>query len=175
MPEFSLHPFPGQDSNGFSLRGAIARTNQTITLSFLLQGKLDDIVLPAATEQTRCDNLWQATCFEIFWAEEGKKNYWELNLAPNGAWNVYAFTDYRTGMRQEDGVAAPAIKTTRTPESFSLTAELDIAPLHANNAPLRVGVSAVLAHRDTRLSYWALAHPEAKPDFHAPQSFLLRL
>jgi len=175
MPEFSLHPFPDQDSGGVSIQGAIERTTQTIALSFLLQGTMDDLVLPSTTEQTRCDNLWQATCLEMFWAEEGAKNYWELNLAPTGAWNVYAFSDYRTGMRQEERVAAPAIATTRTPESFSLNAELDIASLHAANAPLRVGVSAILAHRDARLSYWALAHPEAKPNFHAPQSFLLRL
>ncbi|MCX5865153.1 MAG: DOMON-like domain-containing protein [Deltaproteobacteria bacterium] len=175
MPEFDLHPFPGQDSGGVSIQGTIARTPQAITLSFFLQGNLGDLVLPTATERNRCDNLWQATCLEMFWAEEGTKNYWELNLAPNGGWNVYAFTDYRTGMRQEDRIAAPAITTTRTPERFSLTAELDIAPLHANNALLRVGISAVIQYRDTRLSYWAFAHPEAKPDFHAPQSFLLRL
>jgi hypothetical protein len=175
MPEFSLHPFPGQGSQGMSIQGNIARTGQIITLSFLLQGNLDDLALPAATDRTRCDNLWQATCFEMFWAEEGAKNYWELNLAPNRAWNVYGFTDYRTGMRQEERVAAPAIITTRSAESFTLTAELDIAPFHADQPPLRVGISAVLAHHDTRLSYWALAHPEEKPNFHAPQGFLLRL
>ncbi|MFA6900938.1 MAG: hypothetical protein WC256_12120, partial [Desulfurivibrionaceae bacterium] len=107
--------------------------------------------------------------------EEGEKNYWELNLAPSGAWNVYAFTEYRTGMRQEDRVGEPRIETARTPDTFSLTAELGIGTLHADNAPLRVGVSGVLQHRDTRLSYWALAHPEEKPDFHAPQFFLLRV
>jgi len=175
MTAFTLHPFPGQDSNGLTIHGTIARTPQTITLSFVLQGNMADLVLPTTTERTRCDNLWQATCLEMFWAEEGAKNYWELNLAPNGAWNVYAFNDYRSGMRQEERVAAPAIATTRTAESFSLTAELEIAPLHANNAPLRVGINAVLQHRDTRLSYWALAHPEEKPNFHTPQGFLLRL
>jgi hypothetical protein len=175
MPEFSLLPFPGQNSGGISIQGVIERTPQTIALSFLLQGNLHDIVLPDATERTRCDNLWQATCFEMFWTEEGAKNYWEMNLAPTGAWNIYAFSDYRTGMRQEDGMIAPVIATTRTPKSFTLTAELDIASLHAGQPPLRVGISGVLAHRDTRLSYWALAHPDAKPNFHTPQAFLLRL
>lgn len=175
MPEFDLHPFPGQDSGGVTIHGAIERASQTLVLSFLLQGNLADLVLPATAEQTRRDNLWQATCLEMFWMEEGKKNYWELNLAPTGAWNVYAFSDYRTGMRQEDGVAAPAISTSRTPENFTLTAELDIAPLHAADIPLRVGISTILMHRDARLSYWALAHPEAKPDFHAPAGFILRV
>ena len=175
MTGFSLHPFPGQDSGGMTIQGSIERTPESLAISFLLQGNLRDLVLPPTAERQRCDNLWQATCFEMFWAAAGATNYWELNLAPSGAWNVYGFTDYRTGMRQEERVAAPAIATSRTAESFSLTAELDITPLHTAQPPLRVGISAVCQHRDARLSYWALAHPEEKPDFHAPQTFLLRL
>lgn len=175
MTGFSLQPFPGQNSDGVTIRTTVERTERAITVSFLLQGNMDDIVLPAASEPKRRDNLWQATCFELFWGEEGKTNYWELNLAPTGAWNVYAFTDYRTGMRQEEQVAEPIITTARTPDTFSLTAELEIADLHAARAPLRIGISTVIQHQDNRLSYWALAHPAEKPDFHAPQTFLLRV
>ena len=174
MTGFTLHPFSGQSSGGVTIKGDITHTHQAIVLSFVLQGNLGDIVLPAATEQRRDDNLWQTTCLEMFWAEEGRQNYWELNLAPNGAWNVYAFAEYRTGMHREERVAEPRIEIQHTPERFSLTAELDITSLHADNAPLRVGVSAVLQHRDSRLSYWALTHSAERPDFHAPQSFLLR-
>ncbi|HIJ90383.1 MAG: DOMON-like domain-containing protein [Desulfobulbaceae bacterium] len=175
MTPFSLHPFPGQNSGGVNIHGAIERTNRAILLSFLLQGNLCDLVLPTAAEPKRCDNLWQSTCLELFWAEEGGKNYWELNLAPTGDWNVYAFTDYRTGMHQEDRVAGPLTETHRTEDSFSLTGELKITNLHGGHTPLRVGISAVLQHRNNRLSYWALAHPEEKPDFHAPRTFLLQL
>lgn len=174
MIAFNLHPFPGQDSGGVSIQGGIERTDKTIVLSFVLQGNLDDIVLPDVAERTRRDNLWQATCLEMFWAEEGEKNYWELNVAPNGAWNVYAFTDYRAGMQREERIQEPLVKIQHTPDSFALTVELGIGSLHAEHASLRVGISGVLKHRDARLSYWALAHPAEKPDFHAPQSFLLR-
>ncbi|MBU2538364.1 MAG: DOMON-like domain-containing protein [Proteobacteria bacterium] len=175
MTGFSLHPFPGQDSRGLAIHGTIERTERAIAISFLLQGNMNDIVLPTAPEPKRCDNLWQATCFEMFWGEEGKTRYWELNLAPTGAWNVYAFTDYRTEMRQEERIAEPVITTARTPDTFSLTAELEIANLHAAQSPLRIGISTVIQHQDNRLSYWALAHPAEKPDFHAPQTFLIRV
>ena len=175
MPEFNLHPFSGRDCGGVTIQGAVERTPQTIVLSFLLQGNLSDLVLPDATERTRRDNLWQSTCLELFWAEDGKKNYWELNLAPTGDWNVYAFTDYRTGMHQENRIADPLAQTEHTTDGFSLTATLETGNLHAGRTPIRVGVSAVLKHHDSRLSYWALAHPEARPDFHAPQAFLLRM
>jgi hypothetical protein len=178
MTAFTLHPFPGPDFNdacGLTITGAVERTDQTLMLSILLQGDLGGLVLPPATERTRSDNLWQSTCLEMFWAEEGEKNYWELNVAPSGAWNIYAFTEYRTGMHREERIAEPRIEIQRAPESFSLTAELGIGSLHAGNAPLRIGVSGVLQHRDSRLSYWALAHTADRPDFHAPQAFLLRV
>lgn len=175
MTDFRLHPFPGQDSGGVTIRGGIARTEQALMLSFVLHGNLGGLLFPDAPEEKRCDNLWQATCLEMFWSEEGKKSYWELNLAPSEAWNVYAFTDYRTGMREEERIGEPIITTHRTAASFSLTAELRIDSLHPGNPPLRVGVSGVLKHRDSRLSYWALAHPAERPDFHAPRGFLLRV
>ena len=176
MTDFILHPFPGQDSGGVTIQGTIARPPKGLALSFVLQGNMDGLVLPPAAERTRCDNLWQSTCLEMFWAEEGKKNYWELNLAPSGAWNVYAFTDYRTGMQREERIQDPLLKIQQhTSDTFALTVELEISSLHAEHASLRLGISAVLEHRDSRLSYWALAHPEAKPDFHAPKAFLLRL
>ena len=174
MTDFTLHPFPGQDSGGVTIQGSIECVPRAILLSFVLQGNLGDLVLPPATARPRSDNLWQATCLEMFWAEEGQKKYWELNLAPSGAWNVYAFTDYRTGMQREERIQEPPLKIQHTPDTFALTVELGIGSLHAEQASLRVGISAVLAHRDSRLSYWALAHPAGKPDFHAPQSFLLR-
>ena len=67
------------------------------------------------------------------------------------------------------------MKTGRTADSFSLSTELEITDLHAENTPLLVGVSGVLQHQDSRLSYWALIHPAERPDFHAPQGFLLRV
>ena len=51
MTAFSLHPFPGQDSGGVTIQGGIERTDQTMALSFLLQGNLGDLVLPIAAAQ----------------------------------------------------------------------------------------------------------------------------
>jgi hypothetical protein len=38
-----------------------------------------------------------------------------------------------------------------------------------------LGLSAVLEENDGTKSYWALAHPGDKPDFHAPGCFAARL
>jgi hypothetical protein len=38
--------------------------------------------------------------------------------------------------------------------------------------PWRYGLSAVIEEEGGNLSYWAIAHPEGKPDFHAPACFV---
>jgi hypothetical protein len=38
-----------------------------------------------------------------------------------------------------------------------------------------LGLSAVLEEKDGTKSYWALAHPREKPDFHDPGCFAARL
>jgi hypothetical protein len=42
-------------------------------------------------------------------------------------------------------------------------------------AALRLALAAVIEERRGRLSYWGLAHPPGKPDFHHPENFLVRL
>ncbi|QLQ12045.1 MAG: hypothetical protein HZY74_00360 [Brevundimonas sp.] len=41
--------------------------------------------------------------------------------------------------------------------------------------PCRIGLTAVIEDTDGTISYWALAHPSDKPDFHHPDSFVLEL
>ncbi len=41
--------------------------------------------------------------------------------------------------------------------------------------PLKLGLSVVIEDVDGNLTYWALAHPSDKPDFHHPDSFVLTL
>lgn len=175
MSEFRLFPFPGQDGEGLSIEGSVRIKGLKLAFSFALRGGLADIILPPATEPGRRDGLWQSTCFELFWAEEERENYWELNLAPSGAWNVYAFTAYRAGMGQEERVPPPRIRTRRTTGGFLLAALLDLKGLSARMPALRLGISAIIARRDGSLGYWALSHPGNRPDFHDPRGFLLKL
>ena len=44
-----------------------------------------------------------------------------------------------------------------------------------DGAPWLAGLSAVIEEAQGALSYWALAHPSDKPDFHHPDSFVLDL
>lgn len=67
-------------------------------------------------------------------------------------------------------VAAPEMEVRVRPERLELLALISIPA-----EPSAVALSAVIEETDGRKSYWALAHPAAKPDFHHPDSFVHEL
>jgi hypothetical protein len=145
-----------------------------------LSGDLAGVVLPPPSEgpPTRADGLWQHTCFELFLAAEGQAPYWEVNLAPNGAWNLYRLADYRQGLTPVVDRATLPFTVTRTAEALELALDLLLPPELSQTCrpqPLRVGVSAVIERQGGALSYWALAHGGPEADFHRREDFLLRL
>ncbi len=147
-----------------------------IRVCYTLTGPLDDLRLPpSVSAPERRDNLWQESCLEFFLAEHGAEEYWEVNLSPCGHWNVYHFDRYRENMRQEGNVVSLPCRASRSRHAFTLEAILDPRGMGITGKSLLAGVSAVLLSRDNVLSYWALAHPAEKPDFHLRKSFLLAL
>ena len=65
---------------------------------------------------------------------------------------------------------------TRTDEDqFVLAVALDLADAPDLAGALRLGASAVIETADGALSYWALAHPAGRPDFHHADGFALDL
>lgn len=57
-----------------------------------------DLVTPAPAPPRRADELWKATCFELFIRPEEGNGYYEFNFAPSGEWAAYRFGGYRAGM-----------------------------------------------------------------------------
>jgi hypothetical protein len=51
------------------------------------------------------------------------------------------------------------------------TVELRSLLALSRQSPWRVGLSAVIEDTSGRKSYWALAHPPGKPDFHHEDCF----
>jgi hypothetical protein len=120
------------------------------------------------------DELWRHTCFEAFVG--AGVAYYEFNFAPSTHWAVYRFTGYRSGMRVATEVSAPEITVEERPERYSLQALLNLDQLLLpRDATLRLGLSAVIEENGGQRSYWALAHPPGKPDFHHSDCFTVEL
>ena len=149
----------------------------TLTVTYVLEGELDRLRVPAPRPPRIGDRLWQHTCFEIFIRRQSSPEYHEFNLALSGEWAAYAFERYREGAPLMDETLNPQITLRTAAGKLELDAviRLDpLSPMHAH-AGLSLALSAVVEERDGALSYWALRHPPGKPGFHHPDSFALQL
>ncbi len=145
-----------------AVTAAITPTPQGCEAEFRLEGTIDGIVVPPAAPPGRQDNLWQTTCFEIFWQPIGGRAYREFNLSPSGQWAAYDFDSFREGMRDAP-VDAIAIACARDGAGLVLRASI-AADLPD---PAQVALNAIVAHQDGSKQYWALAFPPGKPEFHS--------
>ena len=146
-----------------------------LALRYCLTGALGDLHLPAAASPVRAEGLWRHTCFEAFVRAEPGAGYAEFNLAPSTEWAAYLFDGYRCGMRAASAMAAPLIEIQAGGAALTLQATLDGLPGLPGDAPWHLGLSVVIEDVNGRLSYWALAHPPGKPDFHHADCFALML
>lgn len=147
-----------------------------LQMTFRLNGDIRRICVPPPAVPRIATQLWRHTCFEAFIAVEGRPAYHEFNFAPSGEWAVYAFCGYRNGALLADEMMRPDIGVRSTGSRLELDTlvRLDrLSAIHAR-ASLRIGLSAVIEASDG-LSYWALRHPAAKPDFHDADGFALLL
>ena len=144
----------------------------SLILSYVVSGRIRNLRWPPVVAAARADELWRHTCFEAFVRPSIGSAYYEFNFSPSTRWTAYQFSSYRSGMRVATEIAAPRIEVRSTAESYTLQAALEFGGL---SLPRRLGLSAVLEETNGRKSYWALAHPPGKADFHHADCFALEL
>jgi hypothetical protein len=140
-----------------------------------VQGAISRLRIPDAAAPGRRDELWRHTCFEAFvMGADGR--YCEFNFSPSSQWAAYRFSSYRRAMSELPLKTMPRIETETMNDGFVLDAIVPLA-LHKDTVAgrCRVAIAAVLQCTDGRLTYWALAHPGAKPDFHHEDGFIAAL
>ncbi|AJP74382.1 hypothetical protein TS85_08635 [Sphingomonas hengshuiensis] len=140
---------------------------------FVAIGDIGRVLIPAPAIPERRDELWRHTCFELFFREGASGAYHEFNFAPSRHWAAYRFDSYREGMAPS-AVTGVDIYLETDPTRFALTAWLDVRPFRGIYGK-HVSLTAVIEETDGTKSYWALAHPPGKPDFHDPACFVLEL
>lgn len=164
-----------------SVRGIEARVargaNGTLAVGYAVSGELAGVRLPGRRAHGSAEPLWAHTCCEIFIARRGLSSYHEFNFAPSGEWAAHAFERYREGGPLANAELEPRMTVRTSPDTLELDVLIPLQrllPGHAG-APLALGLSCVVEALDGALSYWALAHPAGKPDFHHPCAFALEL
>lgn len=160
------------------VRSITVRLQKTTTglllLEYTVEGDLFKMHIPGRRPTDRADGLWQHTCFEAFLMHG--QGYFEFNFAPSTEWAIYHFGAYREGMSAVQTARPPSIALKLDTQRLRLNATIDLRSLspsvRSENASL--ALAAVIEEQGGRLSYWALAHPPGKPDFHHRDNFALR-
>ncbi len=176
-PVYPLVPHP------VSERGAVRELRVSVhgigdarlSLRYQLEAELAGVLIPEPAPPRHTDALWRHTCFEAF---VGRANgeYREYNFSPSGAWAAYHFRGYREGMVPLAASQSPSLRWRGGEDLLELDVTLDLSGLwQSAERRLRLGLAAVIEDRTRVLSYWALSHPLAKPDFHHDGGFVLDL
>jgi len=179
-PQPVQHPFVlrsfAPPPTSLALAGSVRRDGDHLSLRYRLEDPEGLVLLPPATAAPRrCYDLWTSTCFELFLAEPGAEPYWEVNLAPNGDWNLFRLSGYRQGLAPEPAIVDLPFVVERAGGGLDLMVTLDLGSLPLAGRPLELAVTAVVELRDGEILYWALRHPGEQADFHRRDGFLLRI
>ena len=165
-----LHP----DSRGGAvsrIEVAVARpAPATLVLHYFVTGRVAALQLPQPAAPERTDELWEHSCFEAFLGRAGGEGYYEFNFAPSTQWAAYRFSGYRDGKEPAE-LDPPRIETSASDLYFQLRATF----LLPEDGAGRLGLASIIEEENRRKSYWALAHPPGKPDFHPRDCFALEL
>jgi hypothetical protein len=147
-----------------------------LALHYRLRAAMDQLCIPPPAPAQHTDELWQHTCFELFASASGVAGYCEFNFSPGGPWAAYRFDGYRLGMRNLQ-IDAPCITASLTATQLDVRVEVALGsvPWFAGVEELRCGLTAVIETRSGARAFCALQHAAAQPDFHHPDSFVLRL
>jgi hypothetical protein len=171
-----LRPHP--DSRCFAvaqIEVGVARPRaDSLVLSYVVTGKMSDVRMPPLSRAARSDDLWQHTCFEAFVRASSGEEYYEFNFAPSTQWAAYRFSSYRSGMCAAVEIDEASIEVRSSPNCYTLQASLQLDRMSAlpRHALWRLGLSALIEDASGCKSYWALAHPPGKPDFHHADCFV---
>jgi len=145
----------------------------SLVLCYGVTGAIRELRLPPTRAALRTPELWLHTCFEAFLGASSEAGYYEFNFAPTTQWAAYRFSSYRTGMDVVAEIEVPRIEVQSASDHFALQATLKLDGLSdlPRDATWRLGIAAVTEDWNGGKSYWALAHPPGKADFHHFDSF----
>jgi hypothetical protein len=147
-----------------------------LAIDWLLVGDLARLRVPGSVPARRRDRLWEHTCFEAFIpVATGNPAYRECNFSPSGEWAAWGFRRYRDGMTPLDPQPPPTATAVTGEGQLTLATTIPPALLPAPTAALRLALAAVIENDAGEPSYWALHHPRATPDFHAPEAVVALL
>lgn len=152
---------------GVQIQNAAGKTK----LSAKIFGDVSRVDFPKISNSAaRKNELWNIGCFEIFVG--GKDNaYTEYNLGFDQNWEVFSFSDYRSGQIRPQIENPPKIICEIEDGIFTQVAEFYEDIIGGN----LFSITAVVKLSDGNFLYFADKHCGQKPDFHLKTARTLKL
>jgi hypothetical protein len=158
----------------YEIGASIERRQNILAFTYALVDPQHEVNWPKKSKIIRKDYLWEKTCLEAFISTPNQKNYFELNLSPSRAWNLYQFTDYRTP-DQIPPVAVEQLALVKFEvQKHTIDVEIDLNLLNLADQDIILGINAVIKTTNG-LSYFGLVHPKSEADFHDAQGWTITL
>jgi len=157
-----------REASNLRVTTTVYLNQKSIALSFVIKGKLDEYSFSPQSKQTRANELWKATCFELFLANSNNEAYYEFNFSPSLAWNFYYLNEYRAEPCEVEMNTEPKIETLYGQDSFQIFCELEINTRSFDS----YNVAAILLTKEAQRTFWSVNHLNTAPDFHHRANFL---
>lgn len=161
-----------------SLECSVEVSKSGLQLQYNLTGELDAIMWPGqspvskAPSEVRTWKLWEHSCFECFISSANENAYFEINLSPSGDWNTFHFTNTRENMREaSDLVVKDLLFEPISRDQIRLSASLDFIKTSIDSFNL-INLCSVIEDSKNGCHYFAVQHPENRPDFHNRDFFV---
>lgn len=144
---------------------------KSISLSFTLQGELEEYFFEEPRAKKRANELWRTTCFELFLANRENEDYYELNFSSSLAWNFYHLSAYRAEVQEVELLFEPQIEIHIKENVFQVSFEVEVEACFLEQFNL-YNVASILLTKENKRTFWSEKHLTAVPDFHHRDNFL---
>jgi len=147
------------------IKATLSIKNKCIKGHFEIAGELENYLFDKAQKQSRKDELWKRTCFELFLANRDRPNYYELNMSPSNEWNFYHFSDYKQEMKEEKNISEPLVYLSQTPKGYLFSFEFELyTNVVEDNFIFNLAV--ILLNTKGVRHFYSIHQREEKVDFH---------
>ncbi len=140
-------------------------------LWFLAARNKDACIHPDAQPGQFREELWKYDLAEWFLASGDGPNYWEFNLAPNGAWWACAFEDVRRADAEIPAPLAVDTKTVLTDEGWCVMARIPLNELRGVDIRNCKLATTFILETPNQVFLTTADDLSGEPDFHRPDTF----
>ena len=153
-----------------SIESTLTLYQDRISLHFKISGALTNYQFPKKEKLKRANELWKATCFELFLANSKTQSYYEINISPTLHWNIYYLDTYRAEPKEVIVSSEPLIKIREDKQSYEIDFELKCEALDLEEFD-QYNLAVILLNVENERKFWVVNPVGESPDFHNRGSF----